>query len=124
MAGIETRTLDRESLFVFSEMTIDGADGPDRIKVRNLSARGMMAVSDGPVSLAQEAVVALPNMARVRGTIRWIQGHRFGIAFEQEIEPLLARQQVFFENREAPRYARAACFPKPHGSRFGEILPV
>ena len=124
MGAIETRSLARESLYVFGEMTIDGAEQANRIKVRNLSARGMMAGCDEPVRLDQEAVFALPGLGRVKGTIKWVQGHRFGIAFEQVVDPKLARQQVFFPDREAPRFARASAFPRPHGSKFGETLPV
>ena len=124
MGAIETRDLERESLYVFGEMTIDGTEAPSRIKVRNLSARGMMAVGEAPVLQDQQTVVALPGAGRVHGRIIWVQGHRFGIAFAQDVDPRLARQQVFFPDREAPRFARAAIFPKPHGTRSGGTLPV
>ena len=124
MAAIETRNFYRDSLYVCGEMTLEASEAASPIKVRNLSARGMMAVCDEPVRLGQQATIGLRNIGTVNGTILWVHGHRFGITFEQEIDPKLVRQQVFFEDREAPRYARSAMFPKPHGSRHGNKLPV
>ena len=124
MIGIETRTFDRDSLYVCGEMTTGEPEISIRIKVRNLSAGGMMAVCDDPVRPGQEAVFGLPNIGRVRGKILWVEGRRFGTGFEQQIDPRLARQQPHLDDREAPRFARAAIFARPHGTKSGEKLSV
>ena len=38
--------------------------------------------------------VDLRNIGWVRGSVAWVQDNRFGIAFADEIDPKLARQQT------------------------------
>ena len=121
---VETRNLDRDSLFLLAELTIDGAHAPVRVKVRNLSAGGMMA--EGPVDVARgsKVTVAIRNIGSVGGTVAWIQGGRFGIAFAREIDPKLARVQVYGGEKEAPKYARAALdpgFTPPSNARVRKV---
>ena len=42
MSSLDTRDVARESLFLFAELTLDGQPDAMRVKVRNLSAGGMM----------------------------------------------------------------------------------
>ncbi len=123
MNTIESRTAARESLFLFAEVGVEDRE-PSRIKVRNLSVRGMMAVGDEPLREGEVAKVTLPRIGKVSGRCVWTRGQRFGFAFDREIDPRLARQELFHEGAEAPRYARAATFARSHGSRHGETLPV
>lgn len=123
MNTVETRTAERESLFLFAE--IGAGDGEtDRIKVRNLSTRGMMAVCEQPPLEGALAEITLPKVGSVSGRCVWSRGQRFGFAFDREIEPRLTRQQLVHEEAEVPRYARSASFARFHGTRFGEKRPV
>jgi len=87
----EHRHLNRDSLFLMAELRIGGEDGDHRIKVRNLSAGGMMG--EGPVRVTRGNIVDINirNIGWVEGTIAWVQDDRFGVAFVEEIDPLLAR---------------------------------
>lgn len=91
MDEAEQRQIARDSLFVMADLRLDGSEEVHRIKMRNLSAGGMMG--EGPVRVARDAVVhvELRNIGWVEGLIAWVQGNRFGIAFREEIDPKLAR---------------------------------
>ncbi|MEJ6010642.1 PilZ domain-containing protein [Novosphingobium aquae] len=91
MAEADNRQIARDSLFVLVELRIDGEQALHRVKMRNLSAGGMMA--EGAV-LAMRGLVVwvnLRNIGWVEGSIAWVQESRFGIAFREEIDPKLAR---------------------------------
>lgn len=90
----EHRHLSRDSLFVMADMRVDGVPGEHRIKVRNLSSGGMMG--EGPVRVARgvKVRVNLRNIGWVRGSVAWVQDSRFGIAFEEEIDPRDVRAPV------------------------------
>ncbi|MCW1401228.1 PilZ domain-containing protein [Novosphingobium sp. MW5] len=91
MAEVDNRQIARDSLFVLVELRLDGDQTVHRVKMRNLSAGGMMA--EGPVLALRGLVVwvNLRNIGWVEGSIAWVQESRFGIAFRDEIDPKLAR---------------------------------
>ena len=47
MSSVDTRNVGRDSLFLVAQLTLDGQAEPVRVKVRNLSAGGMMAEAGG-----------------------------------------------------------------------------
>jgi hypothetical protein len=101
----ENRQLGRDSLFLMADFRVDGLDGEYRIKVRNLSAGGMMG--EGPVRVGRGAVVAtnIRNIGWVEGTVAWVHQDRFGVAFRDEIDPLVARAPMSTAS-ETPRQFR------------------
>ena len=94
MSESENRQIARDSLFLMADARIDGLEGQHRIKVRNLSSGGMMG--EGPVRVARGAIVEVDirNVGWVEGSVAWVQGNRFGVAFRDEIDPKLARAPV------------------------------
>lgn len=94
MSNVDTRQVGRDSLFLLAQVKIDGQDTVARVKVRNLSAGGMMAEGDAKVIRGARVEVELRNIGWVQGTVAWCQGNRFGIAFLDEIDPKVARAQV------------------------------
>lgn len=94
MSNVETRQVDRDSLFLLAQLRVDGQDSISRVKVRNLSAGGMMAEGDVQVLRGALVEVELRNLGWVDGTVAWKQGNRFGIAFVDEIDPRVARAPV------------------------------
>lgn len=94
MSEGENRHLGRDSLFLMAGLRVDGAEDEHRIKVRNLSAGGMMG--EGPVRIVRGAIVEvnLRNIGWVEGSVAWVQDDRFGIAFRDEIDPKIARAKV------------------------------
>lgn len=99
----ETRA--RDSLFLLAEVTFEGSDETHKVKVRNLSPGGMMVESDLDVTQGQKLVAVLRNIGPVRGQIAWARSTRFGVAFDREINPKLARKQTG-GGAEVPRYLR------------------
>ncbi len=94
MKDVETRQVNRDSLFLLAQLRVDGGDDVYRVKVRNLSAGGMMAEGLAPVSRGLPVVVELRNIGWINGSVAWKQDDRFGIAFLEEIDPRLARAPV------------------------------
>lgn len=109
MSNVDTRQVNRDSLFLLAQLRVDGRDAVHRVKVRNLSAGGMMAEGDVKVTRGERVAIELRNIGWVDGTVAWKQENRFGIAFVDEIDPLEARapakgsQAAEFEQ---PRYTR------------------
>ncbi len=87
----DNRHLNRDSLFLMADMRVDGEAGEHRVKVRNLSAGGMMGEGRVRVSRGNLVVINIRNVGWVDGTVAWVQDDRFGVAFIDEIDPKLAR---------------------------------
>lgn len=86
----ENRQIARDALFLMAEMRVDGLDGDFRIKVRNLSAGGMMGEGNVRVVRGTFVQVAIRNIGWVEGSIAWVQENRFGVAFRNDIDSRLA----------------------------------
>lgn len=94
MTNVDTRQVDRDSLFLLAQLRLAGSEEQYRVKVRNLSAGGMMAEGALTVSRGQLVQVELRNIGWVEGSVAWAQDTRFGIAFIDEIDPKRARAPV------------------------------
>lgn len=105
MDGNDNRQIARDSLFLLADLRVEGVEGEHKIKVRNLSAGGMMG--EGSVSVVRGTVLSvnLRNIGWVDGTVAWVQGNRFGVAFATEIDARLARVPLV-EGTQSPRYTR------------------
>jgi hypothetical protein len=108
MGNVETRQVDRDSLLLLAQLRVDGMDPEHTVKVRNLSAGGMMAEGKISVNRGAPVNVALRNIGWVDGTVAWTQDNRFGIAFVEEIDPKLARAPVAGGTPDlaSPRFTR------------------
>lgn len=91
MHSYPTRSIDRQGLFLVAEMRFDGAPAAARVTVRNISPGGLMAERDMQVKRGQRVAVELGSAGTVPGVVVWVRAPRFGIAFEREIDPRLAR---------------------------------
>ncbi|MDA7787713.1 PilZ domain-containing protein [Sphingomonadaceae bacterium] len=110
MSGVDTRHISRDSLFLAADLRLDGAEEAVRVKVRNLSAGGMMAEGGPKVVAGTHLSIMLKNIGWVDGNVAWVQDNRFGIAFADEIDPKLPRQQVGGGDISTPRFVRSAGF--------------
>ena len=109
MSNVDTRQVNRDSLFLLAQVRVDGQENVSRVKVRNLSAGGMMAEGDSRVVRGSLVSVELRNVGWVEGTVAWKQDNRFGIAFVDEIDPAMVRAPVSSADHgefESPRYTR------------------
>ncbi len=111
--SLETKeTRARDSLFLLADITFEGSEELHKVKVRNLSPGGMMVESDLEVTQGQKLVATLRNIGAVRGQIAWARSARFGVAFDREINPKLARQPVG-GTTEVPRFLRTIVATSP-----------
>jgi hypothetical protein len=109
MSNVDTRQVNRDSLFLLAQVRVDGQDGVTRVKVRNLSAGGMMAEGDSKVARGSLVAVELRNIGWVEGSVAWKQDNRFGIAFFDEIDPTVVRGPASSSaggEYEIPRFTR------------------
>ena len=108
MSNVDTRQVNRDSLFLLAQVRVDGQDAVHRVKVRNLSAGGMMAEGEAKVMRGALVMVELRNIGWVEGSVAWKQDNRFGIAFVDEIDPTVVRGPGGPQSPEfdAPRYTR------------------
>jgi hypothetical protein len=91
MSNIDTRQTHRDSLFLLAQLRVEGSGDEHRVKLRNLSARGMMAEGPVRVSRGELVTVELRGIGWVEGTVAWKQDTRFGIAFVEGIDPAKVR---------------------------------
>ena len=110
MSNVDTRQVNRDSLFLLAQVRVDGQETLSRVKVRNLSAGGMMAEGDSKVVRGSLVAVELRNIGWVEGSVAWKQDNRFGIAFVEEIDPTVVRAPAASTAAdpgfEIPRYTR------------------
>lgn len=107
MSANDHRQIARDSLFVMADLRIDGIEGDHRIRVRNLSAGGLMAEGGPAVQRGQVSWVNLRNIGWTEGSVAWVQDSRFGIAFRADIDPLVARAPAQTDSEGGtPRYVR------------------
>lgn len=108
MSSVDTRDVARDSLFLMVDLVAEGGGPGVRSKIRNLSAGGMMVEGDMHLKRGERVAFDLRNIGPVAGTVAWVQGKKIGIAFDEQIDPKLARTQIEGSPKEAPVYARAA----------------
>jgi hypothetical protein len=125
MSNVDTRQVNRDSLFLLANLRVTGQDGAHRIKVRNLSSGGMMAEGEVRVTRGSLVAVELRNIGWVDGSVAWRQDNRFGIAFIEEIDPKLARAAAPAGDNEprhgAPTFTRNASPVEPDPARLRKI---
>lgn len=120
MSGVDTRNIQRDSMFLLAELRLEGEANGQRVKVRNLSSGGMMAEGGPAVLRGARVTIELRNIGPVDGTVAWVQDSRFGIAFAHEIDPKLPRTPVGNGDLASPRFTR----PSSLHSTFGNDEPV
>jgi len=104
----ENREKSRDSMFLLAEVKAVGASEQINVRVRNLSAGGMMAEGKADLERGTALTVRLRNIGDVPGQVAWTKQGAFGISFDTPVDPKLARKQVGTNKSESslPRYAR------------------
>ena len=122
MSGVDTRQINRDSLFLVADVRREGDTHGTRVRVRNLSAGGMMAEGDLVVVRGSRVTVDLKNVGPVEGNVAWVQSNRCGIAFARPIDPQLPRPSVGNGDLTTPRFVRPATVAPVHAPRDGGPL--
>ncbi|MGB3712722.1 MAG: PilZ domain-containing protein [Erythrobacter sp.] len=94
MSGVDTRSESRDSFFLLANISAEDGGDPNRVRVRNLSDGGMMGEGDVAVRRGERVTVQLGSVGSMGATIAWVQGRRFGVAFDSEIDSERARRPV------------------------------
>lgn len=90
--GAHQRTENRDSMFLQARLVRDA--GPDvNLRVRNLSAGGMMAETDQVFVVGESLRLELRTIGIVDARIAWVAPPRIGIAFDRPVDPKLARKK-------------------------------
>tara|TARA_R110000772_G_scaffold100306_1_gene200526 strand:+ start:1158 stop:1568 length:411 start_codon:yes stop_codon:yes gene_type:complete len=119
-SGLPKRELDRDSLFLSAILRFVDGDDCGEVRVRNLSAGGLMAEAPVIAKRGDKVQLELRNIGRVTGYVAWVAQGRLGIAFDHAIDPKLARKPVGQSKTELPRYLKShGQINKPlrHGQR-------
>ena len=117
MSGLETRSTARDSLFLLADLMVDTDKTRHRVKIRNLSASGLMAEGDVPVVRGNRVQIDVRNAGLVWGAVAWREGSRFGIAFEEPIDPSKVREALLSPREFAPKIA-------PYAPRVNSARPA
>lgn len=83
----------RDSLLLSARLRT--SDDPETtVRVRNLSAGGLMAEYAHPIAIGTPVDIELRGIGWVKGRVAWMAEGRIGIAFERDVNPLAARNPV------------------------------
>jgi hypothetical protein len=90
------RSANRESLFLSATIRRrgDSARTLKPLRVRNLSAIGMMADYTELADEDEPVIVTVRGIGSVGGTVAWVRRGRIGIVFDVEVDPKMARKPV------------------------------
>jgi len=100
------RELDRDSLFLKAELRFVDGENCGEVRIRNLSAGGLMAEAPINAKRGDKVQLELRNIGSVTGYVAWVAQGRFGVAFDHPIDPKLARKPVGQSKLEMPRYLK------------------
>lgn len=88
MSDVQRRSVERESVVQIASARIGRDPAEHRIKVRNISQRGLMGEGTLQVTSGTRLSIALPELGNLVGTVVWVQEPRFGVAFDEDLERL------------------------------------
>ena len=89
----------RDSLFLSATISMGDAV-PLVTRVRNLSSGGMMIDAPNEMAVDTPLLAEIRGLGEIKGRIAWHTAGRAGVAFDLEIDPKLARNDV---PRRVPR---------------------
>lgn len=120
MGESEHRQIARDSLFVMAEVRFDGVADEHKVRVRNLSAGGLMAEGDFVPTRGVPVSINIRNIGWTEGAVAWVEGSRFGIAFRDEIDPKVARAPIVVGDG-SPRFTRQPVHGPPDAKTLRKI---
>lgn len=97
--GSNNRAEHRDALFLLAKIHFSKSGKIVDVRVRNLSAGGMMAESNIFCARGDRVVVKMANIEVVEGRVSWQTSGRFGIAFDNPVDPQVVRSKKSGETR-------------------------
>jgi hypothetical protein len=108
------RSAPRDSLFLLTNLMTPEGVPLGKARVRNLSATGLMADCERAVPAGARVEFDLRGIGKVVGSVAWSREDRIGVAFDEAIDPQLARKPVGTNQGQGlPDYLRVAPAPTP-----------
>ena len=101
--GTSQRNEPRDSLLLTARFRLKGEKENTQVRIRNLSAGGLMAEVPGGIEPDTAVEVEVRGIGWISGRIAWTAVGRAGVAFDRQIDPKKARKPV-----GRPRKAPAA----------------
>jgi len=100
------RKMNRDSLLLKAVLRFSSSQEEREVRIRNLSAGGLMAeVPNGP-SRGERIDVKIQNIGWVGGHVAWAIDGRIGVAFDKVINPKDARIPVRVSELDVPPYLK------------------
>lgn len=90
----EPRVQLRESMFLGARFRVPPAPAPIEGRVRNISAGGLMAELPRDLPTGTPVEVEVRGLGWIAGRVAWAAHGRLGIAFDEPVNPQLARKPV------------------------------
>ena len=100
------RGMGRDSLLLKAILRFPNTGEEREVRIRNLSAGGLMAEIPIDVSLGDLVEVNLHNMGWLSGHVAWVTDGRIGIAFNHPINPKDARKPVGMSELDIPDHLK------------------
>lgn len=97
---------DRDSLLLKAILRFQSSEDDREVRIRNLSAGGLMAEAPVRVSRGEKIEVNLRNIGWISGHVAWVSEGRIGIAFDHPIDPKEARKPSNSNDHELPNYLK------------------
>ena len=92
--GAHNRNEARDSLFLMADMRVPGSPDVIQVRVRNLSAGGLMAEFPSGLDQGTPVEFDVRGIGWVPGRVAWSAAGRIGVAFDRQINPMMARKPV------------------------------
>lgn len=93
-AAAYNRSEPRDSMFLGATIRLPDTGESWPIRVRNISAGGLMAECAQSFTRGAKVELELRGVGSQRATIAWIANGKLGVTFERPINPILTRRPV------------------------------
>jgi hypothetical protein len=100
------RGMDRDSLLLKAILRFPSNGKESEVRIRNLSAGGLMAETPTRVARGEPVEINLRNIGWITGHVAWVTEGRLGIAFEHPINPMDARKTVGSGEMDLPPHLK------------------
>ncbi|MCP1468745.1 hypothetical protein J3E64_000412 [Sphingobium sp. OAS761] len=88
------RSAPRDSLFLLASLQAEDGASLGKARIRNLSATGLMADCERAIPAGTRVKLDLRGVGPISGMIAWSREDKIGLAFDEPIDPQLARKPV------------------------------
>jgi hypothetical protein len=103
----------RDSLFLTATVQLMSDRSDRTVRVRNLSAGGMMADCTEALTAGEPVLVTLRGVGEVLGEIAWRRNGRIGVSFGEPIDPKQARKPVGVAESNVPQHIKQRATRRP-----------